>query len=361
MSSSVSCGIVGLPNVGKSTLFNSLTNAGALVANYPFATIDPNIGIVEVKDEKLNVLAKMYESDKIVPATLNITDIAGLVAGASQGEGLGNQFLSHIRSCQAIVEVVRAFEDETVNHVDNEHNPKKDIDTVNTELVLADLATVDKRIKIIEKEAKANPKLNIVLNQYKRAYEILNSGQPLWSSAEEFDHLRELQLLTLKSVIYLFNMDEDNLNNEELRKKLADLVSPTPSLFVCAKLEAELISLDESDRKELLSSYGQDKSGLEQLTKALYSLLGLQSFLTAGKKEVRAWTVKKGSTAPQAAGVIHTDFEKGFIAAEIVSYKDLVERGSIAAARAAGKVRTEGKTYIVKDDDVIDFKFNVTK
>ncbi|HEY1645612.1 MAG TPA: redox-regulated ATPase YchF, partial [Candidatus Saccharimonadales bacterium] len=317
--SSLSCGLVGLPNVGKSTLFNSLTNANALVANYPFATIDPNVGIVEVADERLKTLAKLYDSEKIVPATLNVTDIAGLVEGASHGEGLGNQFLSHIRSCQAIVQVVRAFEDTSVTHVDNEHDSKKDIDTVNTELMLADLQTVDKRLAKVEKEAKANPKLAGLAQQYQLAKKLLDSGDPLWSSKEDFELLAaDVQLLTLKPVVYVFNLDEQSLGNEDLKKSLSSVVAPTPALFVCAKLEAELSALDEEDRRELLESYGQTESGLSQLTRALYDLLGLQSFLTAGQKEVRAWTIKKGSTAPQAAGAIHGDFERGFIAAEIV-------------------------------------------
>jgi len=357
--SSVSCGIVGLPNVGKSTLFNSLTDAGALVANYPFATIDPNVGIVEIPDPRLKVLANIYKTDKIVPATLNITDIAGLVAGASQGEGLGNQFLSHIRSCQAIVQVVRAFNDSSVTHVDNEHNPKKDIDVINTELVLADLQTVEKRLTKIQKEAKSNPKLASTVNDYLKAREILDSGEPLWNSSGDFESLVEAQLLTLKPVVYLFNLDEQDLTNEQLKNELRELVAPKDALFVSAKLEAELSGLDEEDRNELLESYGQSESGLNQIINELYKLLGLQSYLTAGEKEVRAWTVKKNSTAPQAAGVIHGDFERGFIAAEVVSYQDFVDSGSITAARAAGKVRTEGKTYIVQDDDIIEFRFNV--
>jgi GTP-binding protein YchF len=360
MSTSLSCAIVGLPNVGKSTLFNSLTNASALVANYPFATIDPNVGIVPVPDERLSALAKLYESDKIVPATVSFTDIAGLVAGASKGEGLGNQFLSHIRSCQAIIQVVRAFDDTNVIHVDNDHNPKKDIDTINTELVLADLQTIDKRIPKIEKEAKANPKLGPILECYKLAYEILDSGSPLWSQEDkDWELIKDLQLLTTKPIVYLFNLDENGLSDQEQMEKLSQLVSPAQSIFVCAKLEAELSGLDNADRQELLDSYGQTKPGLNKLISAAYSVLGLQSYLTAGKKEVRAWTIKKGSTAPQAAGVIHGDFERGFIAAEVVSYDDLISSGSLSSARSSGKVRTEGKSYIVNPNDVIEFRFNV--
>jgi hypothetical protein len=361
MSSSVSCGLVGLPNVGKSTLFNALSNAGALVANYPFATIDPNIGVVEVIDERLTTLAKIYDSEKIVPATLNIIDIAGLVEGASRGEGLGNQFLSHIRSTQAIVEVVRAFEDSSVIHLGKKSDPKEDIETINTELVLADLETISRRITKTEKLAKGDPKLKIIVEKYNEAKVILDSGLPLWTSKDSFEEIADLQLLTLKPVIYLFNLDEQNLLNESLQKRLAEIVQPTPAIFICAKLEAELTGLIENDKMELLKSYGLSESGLTKLSKALYSLLGLQSFLTAGKKEVRAWTIPKGATAPQAAGVIHGDFEKGFIAAEVVSYKDLTGYGSLSAARAAGKVRTEGKNYIVQNDDIIEFRFNVTK
>ncbi|MHB1864942.1 MAG: redox-regulated ATPase YchF [Candidatus Saccharimonadales bacterium] len=361
MSSQVSCGIVGLPNVGKSTLFNSLTKARVLVANYPFATIDPNVGIVEVADDRLKVLAKMYNSDKIVPATLSITDIAGLVAGASNGEGLGNQFLSHIRSCKAIVQVVRAFTDSAVTHVDEDHDPKKDIEIINNELVLADLETLDKKLPKIIKEAKSNPKLNELIKEYQDARDILDQGQPLWGANVENALLADLQLLTMKPTIYLFNVDENDIGNHELNERLSKLVEPTPSLFVCAKLEAELTDLDEEDQKEMLLSYGLNQSALSILTTELYKLLGLQSFITAGKKEVKAWTIKSGSTAPQAAGAIHSDFERGFIAADVVSYSDLVASGSLVAARAAGKVRTEGKNYIVKDDDVIEFKFNVTR
>ena len=361
MSSSVSCGLVGLPNVGKSTLFNALSNAGALVANYPFATIDPNVGIVEIADERLTTLAKIYDTQKIVPATLNITDIAGLVEGASHGEGLGNQFLSHIRGTQAIVEIVRAFEDSSVIHVSDRLNPKKDIETIDTELVLADLETISRRLEKTEKLAKGDPKLRILVEQYIEAKNILDSGQPLWSTKDNFKDLTDLQLLTLKPVIYLFNLDEKNLSNDSFQKSLAEIIKPTPALFICAKLEAELAGLSDTDKLELLNSFGLHESGLTKLSKALYDLLGLQSFLTAGKKEVRAWTIPKGSTAPQAAGVIHGDFEKGFIAAEVVSYKDLIEYGSLITARAAGKVRTEGKNYIVKNDDVIEFRFNVTK
>ena len=360
MSSSVQIGIVGLPNVGKSTLFNALTNNNILAANYPFATIEPNTGIVPVPDERLQKLGEMYKTQKIVPATVTFVDIAGLVAGASQGEGLGNQFLSHIRSCNAIVQVVRAFKDDNVIHVDNELNPQKDIDVINTELVLADLQTVEKRFPKLEKEAKANPKLKSELDTLSRTRDLLNDNKPL-SSVDDSDleHLQDLHLLTAKPVIYLFNLDEAGLSDETRKQELAKLVAPARALFVCAQLESELNSLDEADAAELLESYGQKESGLVQLIHTAYDVLGLQSYLTAGEKEVRAWTIKKGSTAPQAAGVIHGDFERGFIAAEIVAYDDLVTAGSEQAAKAAGKLRTEGKTYVMHENDVVEFRFNV--
>jgi GTP-binding protein YchF len=358
--SQLQIGIVGLPNVGKSTLFNALTNNNILAANYPFATIEPNTGIVPVPDERLQTLGGLYKTQKIVPATVTFVDIAGLVAGASKGEGLGNQFLSHIRSCDAIVQVVRAFQDDNVVHVDNDIDPKKDIDVINTELVLADLQTVEKRLPKLDKEARANPKLRPQADTLQRAHDLLNDNKPL-SSVDDLDleHLQDLHLLTAKPVIYLFNLDEAGLSDEAKKNELRQLVAPAQALFVCAQLESELNGLDKADAAELLESYGQHESGLAQLIHAAYDVLGLQSYLTAGEKEVRAWTIKKGSTAPQAAGVIHGDFERGFIAAESVSYSDLINAGSEAAAKAAGKLRTEGKIYTMQPDDVVEFKFNV--
>jgi ribosome-binding ATPase len=362
--SSLSIAIVGLPNVGKSTLFNALTDSQVLAANYPFATIEPNTGIVPVPDVRLQALSELYGNAPIKPATVTFVDVAGLVKGASTGEGLGNQFLSHIRATNAIVQVVRAFDDPNVvtDEATGKHDPASDIDIINTELVLADLQTVSKRLPKLEKESRANPKLRADYDALQQVHTLLDSGKPVWSDASiDLAGLSDLFLLTAKPVIYVFNVDEAGLSDDTLHTKLRELVAPAESLFVSAKLEDELRSLDPEDRTELLESYGQTESGLNQLIHAAYETLGLQSYLTAGDKEVRAWTVRRGSTAPQAAGVIHGDFERGFIAADVVDYDDLLATGSLSAARAAGKLRTEGKTYIMRPGDVVEFKFNVSK
>ena len=359
---SLSIGIVGLPNVGKSTLFNALTNNNILAANYPFATIEPNTGIVPVPDERLNVLAKMYHAEKIIPATVTFVDIAGLVAGASKGEGLGNKFLANIRQCDAIVHIVRAFESDDIVHVENIIDPKRDIDTINTELILADLQTLETRLARLAKEAKANPKASAIKNRLEVIAEKLRAGTPINEiSGTDPDDIADLHLLTAKPVIYVFNVNEETLASEDKKQSLRNLVPHARSLFICAKLEDEIKGLNPSDTLELLQSYDVPEAGLTQMIRAAYDLLGLQSYLTAGPKEVRAWTIHQGWTAPQAAGVIHTDFEKGFIAAQVVNYDDLVAAGSEANARAAGKIRTEGKTYVMQPDDVVEFRFNVSK
>ena len=359
---SLSIGIVGLPNVGKSTLFNALTNNNILAANYPFATIEPNTGIVPVPDERLNVLAKMYHAEKITPATVTFVDIAGLVAGASKGEGLGNKFLANIRQCDAIVHIVRAFESDDIVHVENIIDPERDIDTINTELILADLQTLENRLARLAKEAKANPKASAIKNRLEVIAEKLRAGTPINEiSGTDPDDIADLHLLTAKPVIYVFNVNEETLASEDKKQSLRNLVPHARSLFICAKLEDEIKGLNPSDTLELLQSYDVPEAGLTQMIRAAYDLLGLQSYLTAGPKEVRAWTIHQGWTAPQAAGVIHTDFEKGFIAAQVVNYDDLVAAGSEANARAAGKIRTEGKTYVMQPDDVVEFRFNVSK
>lgn len=359
---SLSIAIVGLPNVGKSTLFNALTDNDILAANYPFATIEPNTGIIAVPDERLKVLEKMYSASKVIPATVTFVDIAGLVAGASKGEGLGNKFLANIRECDAIVHVVRAFENDDITHVSNSVDPKRDIEVINTELILADLQSIERHIPKLEREAKTNPLARGHIEELKKLQVELESGR-LVSEIDGVSNevIQSLQLLSAKPVIYMFNVDELTLSNDERKKELADMVSPALSVFICAKLEEELRGLTDADALELLGAYNVAESGLSQLARVAYKTLGLQSYLTAGPKEVRAWTIRQGFTAPQAAGVIHTDFEKGFIAAAIVDFDDLVAAGSEQAAKAAGKLRTEGRDYVMRPGDVVEFRFNVSK
>lgn len=356
---SLSIGIVGLPNVGKSTLFNALTHNDILAANYPFATIEPNTGIVPVPDDRLAVLAKMYNSEKTIPASVTFVDIAGLVAGASKGEGLGNKFLANIRECDAIIHIVRAFESGDIVHVENNVDPARDIATINTELILADLQTLDHYLPKVEKEAKADPSKRAIVEQLRAVRAELDSGVIPAKLYEFIPH--ELTLLTAKPVIFVFNVNEEMLVNEAEKQSLLPLVKDNHALFICAKLEDELKGLNPSDALELLESYDIPEPGLNQMIHAAYDTLGLQSYLTAGQKEVRAWTIHKGATAPQAAGVIHSDFERGFIAAQIVDYFDLIAAGSEAAARSAGKIRTEGRDYIMQPNDVVEFRFNVSK
>ena len=351
-------GIVGLPNVGKSTLFNALTKNTVLAANYPFATIEPNIGVVNLPDERLNTLAELMHSEKTVPATVSFVDIAGIVKGASEGEGLGNQFLSHIREADAIAEVVRVFTDPDVVHVDGEVNPIADMETINTELILADLQTLDKAITRYEKEVKGKKLDPSVLQAAQDAKAILDSGKTLFQAGFDASELKELGLLTAKPFLYVFNVDESVLADEAKKAELQALVAPVKAVLLDAKVESELMDLDPEEATELLQSLGQDESGLDQLARVGFDTLGLQTFLTAGPKESRAWTIRKGWKAPQAAGVIHTDFEKGFIKAEVVSFDDLVDAGSIAEARAKGKARIEGKDYVMHDGDVVEFRFN---
>ncbi|MGH7218574.1 MAG: redox-regulated ATPase YchF [Candidatus Microsaccharimonas sp.] len=359
---SLSIGIVGLPNVGKSTLFNALTNNNILAANYPFATIEPNTGIIAVPDERLLSLKKLYTSDKVLPATVTFVDIAGLVAGASKGEGLGNKFLANIRECDAIAHVVRAFEDDDVTHVNDRVDPLQDIEVINTELILADIQSIERYLPKVEREAKSNAALRGEVEELKRIQTELEAGT-LVSAMKDVNTeiIQSLQLLSAKPVIYVFNVDEFTLGNEARKAELAAMVAPAQCVFICAKLEEELRGLTDEDAAELLASYDVSESGLSQLARVAYSTLGLQSYLTAGPKEIRAWTIKQGATAPQAAGVIHTDFEKGFIAAAIVDYDDLITAGSEQAAKAAGKMRTEGRDYIMRPGDVVEFRFNVSK
>ncbi|WP_329242005.1 redox-regulated ATPase YchF [Actinoallomurus sp. NBC_01490] len=358
---SLSIGIVGLPNVGKSTLFNALTKNTALAANYPFATIEPNVGVVGLPDPRLDELARLYDSAKIVHATVQFVDIAGIVKGASEGQGLGNQFLANIRETDAICQVIRVFDDPDVTHVDGDVAPPRDIETINTELILADLQTLEKALPRLEKEArttKDKDKLAVV-EAAETAQKVLNEGTTLYASGLDLGVLRELHLLTAKPFLYVFNVDEDELGDEGLRARLQGLVAPAEAIFLDAKIESELIELPDDEALELLQSTGQQEPGLAQLVRVGFDTLGLQTFLTAGPKEARAWTIRKGATAPEAAGVIHTDFRTGFIKAEIVSYGDLIEEGSVAAARAAGKARMEGKEYVMQDGDVVEFRFNV--
>ena len=360
-------GIVGLPNVGKSTMFNAITNAGAECANYPFCTIEPNVGVVPVPDERIDKLSKMYNPQKVTYATIEFVDIAGLVKGASKGEGLGNKFLSHIREVDSIAHVVRCFEDSNIVHVDGNINPVRDIETINLELIFADMETIEKRIASVSKKLKADKKCQEeldVLNKIKNTLESGKSARTVNLTDEEKEHLKDVYLLTMKPVIYIANISEEQLNNPEEQENVKKVIEYANNenaqvIPLCVKIEEELASLEGEDKKEMLQALGLEESGLNKVIKASYDLLGLMSFLTAGEPEVRAWTIKKGTKAPQAAGKIHSDIERGFIRAEIVSFEDLIKEGSMQAVKEKGLMRSEGKDYIMKEGDVVLFRFNV--
>jgi GTP-binding protein YchF len=353
-------GIVGLPNAGKSTLFNALTKGGAQTGDYPFTTIEPNVAIAQVPDERLEQVGETVRSSELVPATISFHDIAGLVKGASEGEGLGNKFLSHIRESDAICQVTRVFRDEDVTHVEGTVDPASDISIIQTEMILADLQTVEKAVPRLEKEARAKKELAANLAAAKEAQAALEAGTPVIATGIDRALIRELMLLTSKPYLYVFNCDSDELADEELKESMRKLVAPAEAIFLDAKLESELVELDDEDEaREMLAEMGVEEPGLDVLARVGFDTLGLQTYLTAGPKESRAWTIRKGATAPEAAGVIHTDFQRGFIKAEVVSFDDLVEAGSMNAAKAAGKVRMEGKDYVMQDGDVVEFRFNV--